>query len=210
LIEWVDAIEVDPSTGFKRVAVQSSVNALAQIDPVRAARWIEGHLGRYYALRAPNVAARLWAERDPGAALSWLLSLPENSTEQDRTTRMFTRWLNRDAQSAESWLRSTVPSAAADPLVRVVIRRDFDRRPALAMEWAHLLHDPIVRTRVQTSAGRAWYRRNPESFKAWLPDSGLESQVQDLILNTPMRDERGGGDAPGRERTNATPGGTAR
>ena len=58
------------------------------------------------------------------------------------------------------------------------------------MEWAHLVHDPVVRRRVQTAAGRAWFRKDPDAFMAWLPESGLESQVRDLILNTPTRDER--------------------
>ena len=199
LIEWVDTIEADPGNAFKRTAFQRAANALAQLDPVRAARWIDEHLGRAYAFRAPNLVARRWAEKDPAAAMSWLVSLPKESTEKDRTKRTFTDWLNRDAKPAESWVRSAAPSAAVDPLVRVIIRRDFDRRPALAMEWAHLLHDPIVRTRVQTSAGRSWYRRDRNAFLAWLPDSGLERQVRDLILNTPMRHPLGSADAPKRE-----------
>ncbi len=53
----------------------------------------------------------------------------------------------------------------------------------------HLVHDPVVRTRVQTLAGRAWFRRDHDAFMAWLPESGLENQVRDLIQNTPTRDE---------------------
>jgi hypothetical protein len=190
LIAWVDTIDADPSNAFKRVAFQKSANALAQVDPARAAHWLDDHLGRPYALQAPNVVAMHWAERDPAAALDWLVSLPEESNEADRTKTIFTRWLEDDTKSAEAWVRSAVPSRDVDPLVRVIIRRTFDRDPALAMEWAHLLHDPIVRTRVQTSAGRAWFREDRDAFMAWLPESGLESQVRDLILNTPTRAER--------------------
>jgi 3-deoxy-D-arabino-heptulosonate 7-phosphate (DAHP) synthase len=99
---------------------------------------------------------------------------------------VFTPWLDDDTQSAEYWVRSAEPSTEIDALIRVIIRRYFDRRPDLAMEWAHLLNDPAVRTRVKTSVGRAWYRKNRDAFMAWLPESGLESQVRDLILNTPM------------------------
>jgi hypothetical protein len=201
LIEWVDTIEADPGSGFKRTAFRRSVDALAQIDPARAARWVDDHLGRPYALRAPNFVARRWMQKDPAVAMSWLLSLPEENMELDRTKRMFIEWLMRDTKSAESWLRSEAPSAAVDPFIGVVIRRVFDRNQALAMEWAHLLHVPIVRTRTQTSVGRSWYRRDPEAFMAWLPDSGLESQVRDLILNTPMRRELRGADAPELETT---------
>jgi hypothetical protein len=171
LIEWVDAIEPDPSTGFKRVAFQKSATALAQLDPVRAARWLDDHLGRPYALRAPTVVARHWAEKDPAAALGWLVSLPEESKEADGTKTMFTRWLGDDTESAEAWVRSVVPSRAMDPLVRMIIRRHFDRRPSLAMEWAHLIDDPVVRTRVQTLAGRAWLRKDYDAFMEWLPGS---------------------------------------
>ncbi len=187
LIAWADSIETDPGNAFKRTAFQRAANALAQLDPARGARWLDEHLGRPYAIRAPNVLARHWAETDPAAAMSWLVSLPEKSTEEDRTNRIFTRWLNRDAKSAESWVRAAAPSGAVDELIRVIIRRDFDRRPVLAMGWAHLLHDPGVRTRVQISAGGSWYRKDPDAFLAWLPDSGLEDQARDLILNRPMR-----------------------
>ncbi len=76
LIAWVDTIEADPGNAFKRTAFQRAVNALAEIDPVRAARWVDEHLGRPYAKRAPNTVARRWAEEDPAAAMSWLVSLP--------------------------------------------------------------------------------------------------------------------------------------
>jgi hypothetical protein len=190
LIEWVEAIEADPSNAFKRVAFQKSAVSIARIDPVRAARWLDDHLGRPYALQAPDVVAMYWAEKDPAAALDWLVSLPEAHEEADRTKTVFTRWLDGDAKSAEAWLRSAIPSGKVDPLVRVIVRRTFDRDPALAMDWAHLLHDPTVRTRVQTSAGRAWFRMDRDAFMAWLPGSGLESQVRDLILNTPTLNER--------------------
>ena len=201
LIEWVDAIEADPDNAFKRTAFHRAINALAQLDPVRAARWHDEHLGRPYALRTANLVARPWAEKDPAAAMSWLVSLPAESTNEKRTKRAFTDWLQREAKSADSWVRAEPPSEAVDPLIRVLIRRDFDRSPALAMEWARRLHDPVVRKNVQTSAGRSWHRIDPDAFLAWLPDSGLESQVRDLILNTPMRHPLGGADAPQRETT---------
>jgi hypothetical protein len=201
LIEWVDTIEADPRNAFKRTVFQRAADALSQLDPARAARWLDEHLGRPYAFRSPNLVARHWAEKDPAAAMSWLVSLPKESSEEDRTKSMFAQWLNRDARSAESWVRAEAPSEVVDPLIRVIIRRDFSRRPEVAMEWAHLLHDPVVRTRVQTSAGRSWYRLDRDAFLAWLPDSGLEKQVRDLILNTPIRHELRGADPPEREPT---------
>jgi hypothetical protein len=189
LIAWVDTIEADPGNAFKRTAFQRAVNALAEIDPVRAARWVDEHLGRPYAKRAPNTVARRWAEEDPAAAMSWLVSLPPEIAVEETAKRIFTEWLKREAEAAEGWIVAEAPSEAVDPLIRVLVRRDFERRPDLAMGWAHLLHDPVVRTRVQMSAGRSWYRLDREAFLAWLPDSGLERQVQDLILNTPIRNE---------------------
>jgi len=211
LIEWIDTIEADPSSGFKRTAFQRAANAMAQLEPVRAARWVDEHLGRPHALRAPNVVAQRWAEKDPAPAMSWLVSLPKGSTEEDRSERIFTEWLNRNRRAAESWVRAEAPSGRVDPLIRVIIRREFDERPAHAMEWADLLHDPVVRTRVQISAGRSWYRRDPDAILAWLPDSGLEKRVRDLILSTPVRHEFPGAGQLERGPTPPTkrPGGTA-
>jgi len=201
LIGWVDSIDAEPNSSFKRTAFQKAAHALAQRDPPRAASWVEEHLSRPYALRAPNVVARSWAEKDTGAAMSWLVSLPQESTQKDRVGPMFSQWLGRAPRSAENWIRAEPPSEARDPLIRIIIRSEFERRPAVAMEWAHLLHDPTVRKRVQISAGRSWYRKDPDTFMAWLPEGGLEQDVRDLILNAPMRQQFRSQDQPEREPT---------
>ena len=190
LIAWVDMIEPDPDNAFKRVAFQKSASVLAEIDPARAARWVEEHLGRPYAAQTVDIVAQHWAQSDPEATLNWLVSLPEPSGEADWAKIVFTRWVARETRAAEAWVRSAAPSKPVDPLVRVLIRRYFDRDPAISMEWAHLIADPVVRTRVLTSAGRGWFRTAREAFMAWLPKSGLEIQVRDLILNTPTLEER--------------------
>ncbi len=89
------------------------------------------------------------------------------------------------------------PAKAVDPAVRVLVRRDSQLRPASALDWAHRLHNHTLRQRVLTAVGRAWLERAPAEFKAWLPDSGLEKQIQELILNAQPRRGRPDGASPG-------------
>lgn len=184
LIAWVDAIPVDAERQFKRAAFQKAANAIARVAPTRAALWLDEHLGNRYAVGAPKVVAIRWLERDPPAAMDWLVTITEKTRGADLVKQSFSSWTKIDSEAAEQWALAASPAPGVDPAVRVLVRRYFDTRPAEAMEWAHRIHDPTTRTRVLASAGRSWLRADPEAFMTWLPESGLESQIRDLILNT--------------------------
>jgi len=196
LIAWADAIPVDAERQFKRATFQKSVNAMARIAPARASEWIDGQLDRRYASDAPRLAALRWLEQDPAAAMDWIVTLPEGNRGANLVKRNFKSWMKIDFGAAQKWARGASPAAGVDPVVRVLVRHYFDRRPAQAMEWARRIHTSEVRVRVQTSAGRAWLNTDREAFMAWLPESGLKAQVRDLILNSARLGADGsGGDA---------------
>ena len=184
LIAWADEIPVDAERQFKRATFQKAANAMARIAPVRASEWVQGHLDRRYAGEASKLVALRWLEQDPASAINWVVTLPEGHSSSDLVKRAFRSWLKMNPDAAQKWARAASPAAGVDPAVRVLVRNSFEQQPAQAMEWAHRIHTPEVRLRVLTSAGRAWLQADPDGFMAWLPESGLEAQVKDLILNT--------------------------
>jgi hypothetical protein len=183
LIAWVDHVPTEG--GFKRLAFQQSADAIAQIDPPRAAKWVDQHFGEPYVAQAPAAVSRHWLMRDPAAAMNWIITFPEESGRGERVERAFRSWVNAEPDEARAWVMASTPDAAVDPAVRELVRRDFGTDPGSAMDWAHRIDEPALRSYVQASAGGSWYQQDRESFMQWLPESGLESGVRDLILNSP-------------------------
>jgi hypothetical protein len=191
VIAWAEEIPVDAERQFKRLTFQKAANAVARIAPARAARWVDAHLDGRYAAGAPKAVALRWLEQDPAAALDWLATLPQLGGGAELVKRGFKSWVEADPDAAKKWAMDASPALGVDPAVRVMVRRNFDRRPARAMQWAHRIYAREARLRVQTSAGRAWLRKDPDAFMAWLPESGLETQVRDLIMNTARKGASG-------------------
>jgi hypothetical protein len=188
LIAWAESIPVDAERQFKRVTFKKSVHALAGTEPQRAAQWLEGHFGEPYAAGSTKVLMLRWPDSDPAAAMDWVATLDVEHASPDLVKKSFSSWLEIDAAAAENWALGAPPTITLDPVRRVLVRKYFDKNPAKAMAWAHRIQNRVTRLRVQASAGRAWWRSDPDAFLAWLPDSGLDAQVRDLILNTAQKE----------------------
>lgn len=187
LIQWAEATGEDAPESYKAIVFEMAANALALADPALASRWIQNHRGRSYAVRATDVIAQRWAEQDPRAALDWARTLPAGESRNLTVAAAFVGWLEREPKAAEAWVLSASPAVAVDPAVRVLVRRDYLDRPASALDWAHRIGDPGLRQRVLAAVGRSWFARDPDALKAWLPESGLEQQIQDVILHSRRR-----------------------
>jgi hypothetical protein len=192
LIAWADEIPVDAERQFKRLTFQKAANAMAGVEPELAAQWVDEHLGQRYAVAAPKVVVLRWREEDPAAALDWLISLPATVGRRELVKQTFESWVESDTDAAQEWARRASPAAGVDPAVRVLVRKFFKTSPAVAMEWAERIHVPEIRQSVMASAGRAWLAQGRDAFLAWLPESGLEPEIRDLILNTTRRTPAGG------------------
>ena len=192
VIAWVDAVPDHASNAFKRTAFQRAAYR-DRTHRTRAGRALGRWPPRPGLRRRGNEVRRVALGRAGPCGGDGLARIPprRGRTEPQQVKSTFSRWLKDDAHAAEDWAGSAAPASGVDPAVRVLVRRYLAPRPVLAMEWAHRIHDPTVRIRVLSSVGRAWLRKDRDAFMAWLPESGLESQVEDLILNAPSGDERG-------------------
>jgi len=188
LIAWADAIPLDAERQWKRITFRKSVGAMARVDAPRTALWLDLHLGRRYAANSVKILALTWIQSDPAAAMDWLATLDEEYATKKLVKRCFSGWATRDKRAAEAWALDAPWTSTLDPVFRVVVRRHFDRDPAQAMRWAHRIRDRDTRLRILASTGRAWWRADPDAFMAWLPESGLDEQVRDVILNAARKD----------------------
>jgi hypothetical protein len=152
-IKWADEIPDDADRNFKQTAVRRVASDVAGIDPERAAQWIDGQRDRPYAPIARDAIATRWVERDPEAAMNWLLTLPAGEERRKTIGSTFSTWLKSDPSAATIWLRSASPAKAVDPAIVVVVRRDSKRRPGSALDWAHLIHDDVLHCSELVAAG---------------------------------------------------------
>jgi hypothetical protein len=194
LIAWADGIPIDAERRMKQMAFQKAAYALSQVAPARAAQWFDAHLGRVYSVGALKVITLHWLERDPASAMDWVVELPGSDRRSDLVERSFKSWIELDADAAQKWALGASPAPGVDPAVRILVRRHFEQRPAEAMDWAFRIHAREPRLRVLLSAGRGWLRKDRDAFMAWLPESGLETQVRELILKTPRKGATGPGE----------------
>jgi hypothetical protein len=194
LIAWVDGIPIDAERRLKQIAFQKAVYALSQIAPARAAQWFDAHRGQSYAVRAQKVITLHWLERDPASAMDWIVELPGSDGRSELVKRSFASWVKIDAEAAQKWALDASPAPGVDPAVRILVRRFFRRHPAEAMDWAFKIHARKTRLRVLVTTGRGWLSKDRDAFMAWLPESGLETQVRELILKTPRKGAAGPGE----------------
>jgi hypothetical protein len=173
---------------------QKAVYALSQIAPGRAAQWLDAHRGQSYAVGAQKVITQHWLERDPASAMDWVVELPGSDRRSDLVERSFKSWIELDADAAQKWALGASPAPGVDPAVRILVRRHFEQRPAEAMDWAFRIYAREPRLRVLLSAGRGWLRKDRDAFMAWLPESGLETRVRELILKRPRKGAAGPGE----------------
>jgi len=200
LADWGKAIPDDAKEEYKRLAYKELADVLAVVDPIQSRRFVQFDIKEFYVLEAVPALMEVWVEEAAPTALHWFLTTPEYEgwTEpipayegwQRSSALLFREWHDEKPRIAEAWLRYELPSHWADPLVRVLVRKNHLKRPVLALDWAHLIDDPTIRMEVQLRVGREWFRREPDRFRDWLPDSGLDPSIQEAILKSPPEAKR--------------------
>ena len=185
LIEWAEGVPDDANQNFKQTVVRRVASEVAGLDAERAVEWIDGHRDRPYAWVAWEAIAKRWVLSDPAAAMNWLLTLPAGEEFRKRIGSKFSIWLEEDPDAALAWLRSASPARAVDPAIVVVVRSQSIDRPSSALDWAHLIHDDLLRRGALIGVGRRWLKQDPEAFNEWLPKSGLQGDIRREIMAPP-------------------------
>lgn len=180
-LRWAEALPDDAPGRFKLQAYRRVASAVAEVEPQRAAAWVERQLsGDYWDGLARRVAVR-WARQDGEAALAWLETLPPEKlgTAVDEAYRI---WFTRDRERARAWIQHAEGNPVLQPAVGFYALSVAPDDPAAGLSWAAKLSDETLRHRTLVRLGRGWMARDPEAARAWLAGSELDPTERQQVL----------------------------
>ena len=181
---------------FKTAVFLKASTTLSSSDPAGTARWLGPYLDRPYTAGTLRVVARSWANRDPKAALDWLMTLPPSHQVEAAVSNAFRVWLSHDPELAREWLRVRMPDPALDPALAVMVARVRERSPGRALPWALAMSDPELRAKFVIRLGRRWLHNHPEPARAWLESNDLPPELRTAILDPTLELPGSGEDDP--------------
>ena len=128
------------------------------------------------------------AEKDIGAAKTWVQDLPNGKAKDAAIHQLVEHWVVEDAESASAWIKELPPGdgrdAAALQLSDKILRRD----PAAALEWVRSIRDEDQRKDRVNHVLSSWREQDPEAAEAArlaLPEE-LRSDWDDMIAADPF------------------------
>ncbi len=151
-------------------------------DPASAASWATTLPAGDLQDAAVRRVAEEYADENPVAAIDWANSLPEGNGKNRALEESFSEWARENPQAAADRLSALPDSPERDAATYGYARRVAWEDPVAGIEWANTIADDGTRTRALMDTGRAYFRRDAEAAKNWLPNSGLnEKQQKDLL-----------------------------
>jgi len=185
LQRWAESVSDDAPGRYKRTVFQQAAIALAQDDPAAAAAWITNHLDRSYSKGTARIIARIWAQRDAPAALTWVGALSPGRERDTALARAFDRWLAHDPRAAQAWLEERQTAEGWDAALAAMARAKAGESPPAAIAWAQRIRDPLLRERSLVDAARTWLHADPRAAERWLSESELSEDARALARRAP-------------------------
>jgi hypothetical protein len=183
LIAWVDEIGPDAPNDLRRSAFPLAARWMSSVNPERAAAWVDAQPDTGPSLPKAHVAvASEWLERDPDAAMSWLLSRTKPGKRKFELRAVLRRLIDRDPVQASAWLERQMPLEDLELGIPLLVRAMRDERPQEALAWAGRLTDERERNELVAFVAGEWLARDPEEARGWLAESnlseGLRAQIE--------------------------------
>ncbi|MHA7837855.1 MAG: hypothetical protein ACX98W_10385 [bacterium] len=168
-LEWAESQPDEPRelklNLFRRVA-----SAVGEVDPERAAAWVESQLGGPFGDQLPQRLGVRWVAREPEAAMQWFSTLPKSHDREMGLQETYRRWLRLDKPAAQEWMAGQERAEWLDPARALYamsrFRDDLDQ-PVAAIEEALSIEDQALRWPTLGRIWRVWYFRAPEEAEAW-------------------------------------------
>jgi hypothetical protein len=151
-------------------------------DPANAASWASTLPAGDMQDAAVRRVAEEFAEENPAAALDWANTLPQGNGRNRAMRETFSEWAREDPQTAATRLSALPESPERDSATYGYATRVAWEDPVAGIEWANTIGDGATRARAIMDTGRAFFRRDPEAARRWLPNSGLNEQQQRQLL----------------------------
>lgn len=169
-ILWVEALPDGSDGDFKQLAYRRVAGAIAGVDPIRAAAWVESERDGPWRDGLARAVSQKWAQEDGQAAMEWLRGLPDpESIDVARAfEESYRTWLTRDREAARAWLPEQELDVSLDPVLAVYSRSLAREDPESAIPWAGRITEPVRREETLEKIAQAWMHQNPAAASAWL------------------------------------------
>jgi len=92
-------------------AIDSSISLWAQNDPHAAGQWV-GTLSGVARDRAASIYSNVVVQRNPAAAMTWALSIGDNSLRDRSMQQVASLRKERDPAAADAWIKNSSLSEA--------------------------------------------------------------------------------------------------
>jgi hypothetical protein len=176
---WAEDL-ADPAFRQVMLANIASAAAATRRGARPAAEWAERRIREGRDEGLPRRIGTRWIQHDPVGAMEWLSSLPEGGDREDGVEESFRDWLTRDEVAACEWIQSQKVEPWNEPAFYLYAVFLAFTEPKRAMELGVRL--PNYRNPAVIKAGRVWARADRDAAKAWLAQSDLPKEIQDLAL----------------------------
>ena len=193
---WAEESTQDKPETFRRFVLQRVATAMAELDPEKAADWVESLVKEEGASETLlRRVARRWGRTDPIAVFAWLDRFDRTKHQQQTVAQTFGQWFNRAPEEAESWLRNqdealgTSLGAATHQLIKIRAER-ATRQPDQVLDWEDYLSlalridDPEKRWGGVVRLGRAWLLHDKDAAIAWIDAHELPENYRAKLLTT--------------------------
>jgi len=121
-----------------------------------------------------------YAKEDPASTVEWAIDLPQGDGKNHAIGTSFHHWAGRSPEEAAAAIAS-VPAADRDAATYGYATRVVHDDPAIGVEWATSISDPVARGSALIDTGRVFYRKDREAAQEWLSNANLpEKSVQKI------------------------------
>lgn len=119
-----------------------------------------------------------WVDHDPSGAIDFLV---RGERRDDMLRWIISVWGRKHPEAASLWLAENEQLEGLDHAIEGLTQGIQKEDPESAMQWAKMIQDPSVQTRVLAASGFQRYRHDHEAAMNALADSGLPTGAQEAI-----------------------------
>ena len=167
--EWAES-QPDEPFEFKQNLFRRVASATAEVEPRKAAAWVEKHLDGPFADQLPQRVGTRWVKRDPDAAMMWFSTLPRDRNTQAGLRETYRFWLRVDKPAARAWMDGHEKEPWMDAAVALYAMSSYseDRdAPLVALEQALAIDEEEARWATVGRIWRVWYFRDDKAAEEW-------------------------------------------
>jgi len=187
---FVHGLTASGDEAANRMFGMLATKVLQADGPAEAAEWAESLPEGDGAAWAVHRIAGEYAGKDPEAAVGWASGLDDNPYQARALHAAFERWAGKDPVAATNYILDMPSSPNRDSAIGGLVSRHRWEDPVAAIAWANDISSPEMRQASLLAAGDAYFRKDPEGARQWLPASGLSGEARQKLNHFLQRQDK--------------------